>query len=107
MAPEHPLEALVREGAECRGMHEVFLNVRGLSGAETAMIRDTCAHCPVRPECRIVGDHIESHVRLVDLAGVWGGEFPQERIDRRNGVRRRYQSAQRQQLRIAARRGAA
>lgn len=45
-----------------------------------------CSACPVRAECLALADEIESkNAASEDLAGVWGGESPAERIARRGG----------------------
>lgn len=88
LPPPHPLEPLLRERGRCSG-DPTWLHDGGRAAAY-AVRRAVCAACPVIAECREVVEHIESEspLTLGNMAGVWAGETPAERVKRRRNERR-------------------
>lgn len=104
LPPIHPLELLLTERGLCRGMSDLFLPSTNGNSAETrnayAVAKTVCEDCPVRAECRVVVDHIEADGLLRrNETGVWAGETPHERRERRKRERR---NAQRRRHHLAA-----
>jgi hypothetical protein len=87
LLPKHPLEKVVNAAAHCKGDARFVQEApRNMTVAERETLRSVCLGCPVRAECRVVGDYIESHVYVSRSVGLlWGGEFPNERFRRRAG----------------------
>lgn len=71
-----------QEGALCRQIGTyLFFPEKGKSATPA---RRVCAECPVFDECSKYTDRIETNIPDVSfIQGIFAGETPQERLDRR------------------------
>lgn len=76
-----------QEGALCRQVGTyLFFPEKGKSATPA---RRVCAGCPVFDECRKYTDRIESNIPDASfIQGIFAGETPQERLDRRCAARK-------------------
>jgi hypothetical protein len=94
LAPTIPLEREVAEQGTCNGHpHPEWWTVTALADSEkqamASMAKHECKRCPVQYKCRDLADYLEADVRgggldYQFLAGIWGGEGPKDRANRRN-----------------------
>lgn len=77
----------------CAGMSHLFFNLGGGNYVATAgwvrHAKQLCAQCPVLSECRQWNDTVEGNADLARLDGIYAGETPSERVNRRAGLRPR------------------
>jgi WhiB family redox-sensing transcriptional regulator len=53
------------------------------AATQVSLAKQTCARCPVVMQCRQTADMVEGRLSGKHVHGVWGGETPSERIQRR------------------------
>lgn len=74
-----------RERAACLGMpDQVFFDD---TANQFATARRVCASCPVIAECRAMCDAHEGMGRVTGLYGIFAGEDPRQRFNRRKNDR--------------------
>lgn len=66
-----------------------FFSSNRTTAADVAAAKALCASCPVRQACRQAADDAEGvkYQNRLFIYGIFGGETPQERIDRRLAAR--------------------
>lgn len=90
--PVTRLEREVVNGAACKGSPSFATVKQGELTRRPEFLEellDVCDACPVRAPCREYGDFIEKGLQLRqdNLVGVWGGETPEQRRERRRRER--------------------
>lgn len=91
--PVTELELKVLEGASCKGRPEFASATQQKLDSDRELrhlVVGTCAVCPVVVECAEYGDYLELElqVRPDRICGVFGGEGPAKRRERRRRERR-------------------